>query len=169
MKKLVEDLLFLARIDDKSQKDAMYDVDLSDLVFETTLPFEALMFESNLTFESNIDPDIKVKGNQERLKQLILILLDNARKYAFENTLVKVNLVKENNKVMLSVSNKGEVIDEEHIPFLFDRFYKVDKARTRNEDSFGLGLSIAKEIVDLHDAKISVTSVDEATTFTITF
>ena len=75
---------------------------------------------------------------------------------------------RESNKAVLSVSNTGDPIDTKDIPYLFDRFYRVDKARTRGSDSYGLGLSIAKEIVKMHKGEISVVSdIEKGTTFRV--
>ena len=101
---------------------------------------------------------------------LISIFLDNARKYAYPETKISLKLYKENNKAVLSINNLADPIAQEDIPFIFDRFYKVDKARTRGSNSYGLGLAIAKEIVNMHKGKISVKSDEKSgTTFTVAF
>lgn len=169
MKKLVEDLLFLARVDAKDADTPLMRMDLSDAALQSSLSFEPVMFESEKELVTAITPDLFINGNQSQIKQLISILLDNACKYAYPNTQVSFQLKNENNKAALSVNNAGDPIEAEDIPHLFDRFYRVDKARTRNADSYGLGLSIAKEIVMVHKGDISVVSnMEEGTTFTVT-
>lgn len=169
MKNLVRDLLFLARVDSNSLDKIMTRFDLSDTVFQNALPFEALMFEKNKELEVEIEPNIFIEGNQSQIKQLISIFIDNAEKYSDSDSKISLKLFVENNKACLAVTNQCDPISNEDIPYLFDRFYKADKARTREGNSYGLGLSIAKEIVQLHSGKINVESTKEnGTTFKIT-
>ena len=97
--------------------------------------------------------------------------MDNACKYASEGTVVTVKLVQEAKRCVLEVNNKGNVIDPEDIPHLFERFYRTDKARSRDSQAggFGLGLAIAEGICTYHGGTISATSTEtEGTTFTVT-
>jgi signal transduction histidine kinase len=97
-----------------------------------------------------------------------MILLDNALKYTTSKGKISLSLKKYNNKAILSVSNTGKGIDKEHLHRIFDRFYCVDKSRSRKSGGYGLGLSIAKTIVEQHSGKISVKSItNENTAFTI--
>lgn len=170
MKKLVEDLLFLARVDAKDIDIPLTRIDLSDTALQSALPFEPVMFESGRTLVTDIAPGLFINGNQHQIKQLISILLDNARKYAYPNTQVTLRLKKENNNAVMSVNNTADPIESKDIPFLFDRFYRADQARTRSSDSYGLGLSIAKEIVSMHKGKITVVSnISTGITFSIVF
>lgn len=168
MEKLVEDFLFLAKADSvKDDYDMIY-FDLSDTVMQNTLTFEALMFESNHELITEIQDDIKIKGNQNQIKQLINILIDNAMKYSYPDTKISLRLFKESNKAILSVHNFSAPISESDLPYIFDRFYKVDKSRNRNSNSYGLGLAIAHEIVSLHNGKIYVISDEKSgTIFTV--
>ena len=144
-------------------------IDLSDIALQSSLPFEPVMFESGKELVTDVTPGLFINGNQSQIKQLISILLDNACKYAYSNTQVSFQLKRENNKAVLFVNNTGDPIDPKDIPYLFDRFYRVDKARTRGSDSYGIGLSIAKEIVKMHKGDISVVSnLEKGTTFKVT-
>ncbi len=174
MKNLIEQLLFLSKSDFSKSEFVFSTIQLGDLVFGSTLPYEAVLFENgkNVTISTKIEDDCIVLGDEGQLKQLVNILIDNAVKYSLENSEIKVFLTKEskNNKnyVALRVNNKSEVISEDDLEKLFERFYKVDKARTRNGDSHGLGLSIAKEVVANHKGKISVkNSEQDGTTFKV--
>lgn len=167
MKKLVEDLLFLARVDSMEREKFHSKINLNDIVYESALPFEAVMFESGKQLEMDIAPDVHIKGDSIQIKQLVSILLDNAQKYAYENSKVTIRLRKDNNKAILSVNNLCEPIDQEDLPYIFDRFYRIDKARTRDKKSYGLGLAIAKEIVDVHNGKKFISSNKSGTTFII--
>ncbi len=174
MKNLIENLLFLSKSDFSKAEFIFSTINLGDLVFGSTLPYEAVLFENgkNVTLSTNIEPECVVIGDEGQLKQLVNILIDNAVKYSLENTEIKVTLSKEsrNNKnfVALRVNNKSEVISDEDLEKIFQRFYKVDKARTRDGESYGLGLSIAKEVVTNHKGKISVkSSKEDGTTFKV--
>ena len=172
MQKLVEELLFLARVDGNDQVKMQSKIDLSDIVFQGVLPFEATMFEAGKELKTEIGSDISIIGNAGQIKQLINIFLDNARKYALTDSEINLKLYKENGKAILEVNNQAEPISKEDMPRIFDRFYKVDKARTRDAsaNSYGLGLAIAHEIVTMHKGKISVKSNKEnGTTFTVSF
>ena len=99
-----------------------------------------------------------------------MILLDNAIKYTPNKGTISVSLRKTSNHVSFKIRNTGNGIDEENIPHLFDRFYKIDESRKNTDESYGLGLSILKAICDQHNAKITVTSeVDSYTEFIIKF
>ncbi len=174
MKKLVEDLLFLSKSDFSKNEQVLSSFSLNDVVLNSTLPFEAVLFESekNVEMVTDISKDESlILGDESQLKQLVNILLDNAYKYSLENSKINISLKKDStkNNVILKVNNMSEVISEDDLEHLFDRFYKVDKARTRDGNSYGLGLSIAQEIVLNHKGKISVKSNEaEGTTFKVT-
>jgi len=176
MKSLVSDLLQLARADattaGESANAMRHDpVDLSELVEAASLEFDAIAFERGCTLEDDVAPNIAVQGDSEWLNRLVRILIDNACKYAAPGTSVTVRLAKEQGKIRLSVHNMGNPIDEQDLPHVFERFYRSDKARSREaEGGFGLGLAIAKGVADAHNAQISATSSeDEGTTFAVVF
>ncbi len=174
MKKLIDDLLFLSRSDGTKDEKVLYNIPISDVVLNTTLPFEALIFELDrkLELETDIDKDLYIKGDESQIKQLLTILIDNALKYSLDNSKITISLKHDSNKnrVVLKVNNPSLPIEKDDLEHIFDRFYKVDKARTRTENSYGLGLAIAKEIVTSHKGKISVSnSIDRGTTFKVTF
>lgn len=176
MKSLVSDLLQLARADattaGESANAMRHDpVDLSELVEAASLEFDAIAFERGCTLEDDVAPNIVVQGDSEWLNRLVRILIDNACKYAAPGTSVTVRLAKEQGKTKLSVHNMGNPIDEQDLPHVFERFYRSDKARSREaEGGFGLGLAIAKGVADAHNAQISATSSEaEGTTFAVVF
>lgn len=164
MNKLVTELLDLNSLENKEFKKE--NVDLSKLVESSLLPYESLFYENSLKFSYDVKPNIKAEVNEDKIKELISILIDNAIKYSKKNGKVKVTLYTDKN-IYLKVSNQGEEIKEEDIHKIFDRFYRADKSRNRKSNNYGLGLSIAKKIVDLHNGEISVESKNEKTTFTV--
>ena len=157
MGELVTQLLELAR----TESAAVYSesVDLSRLAAGETLPFESVAFEKGLTLESDIAPDIFVEGDSGRLKQLTSILLDNAISHA-EGGTVKITLAKERSHAALSVVNEGAALTDEQREHLFDRFYRIDEARSAVDGHYGLGLAIAKAICDAHKGRIEVSCHD---------
>lgn len=111
---------------------------------------------------------VRMMGDKDKIRQLLVILLDNAIKYSKEPIDISITLMK--NIVKIEVKDKGMGIPENEIPHLFERFYRVDGARSRATGGVGLGLSIAKRIVDLHEGKIDVFSLpDLGTTITLQF
>lgn len=134
-------------------------VDISKLVKDVAQKF---------TVDSKVAENIKVKGDFDSLSELITILVDNAIKYSKSREGVLVSLNKNKSKVNLIVSDKGQGISKEDLPHIFDRFYRGDKARSK--DGFGLGLSIAKQIADSLNAKIVVESkLGKGSSFKVVF
>ncbi len=171
MKQLVEELLFLARSDAESLQAcqaAKSPLDFSDIVLNGVLLFESVAFENKVNLENQIEPGIFLEGWETQLKQLTTILLDNACKYAGENGSVSVTLKKSSHNAILTIQNTGEPIPEKEQDHVFERFYRTDKSRVRKEGGYGLGLSIAKTIVDQHRGKISlISSLGTGTVFTV--
>ena len=168
MKELVDDLLFLAKSDAAHKLVCPMEVSMSDLVLGCLLPFESVAFEAGVDLDSDITPDITVKGDEGQLRRLVMILLDNAVKYAGFRGRVTLHLSRQAEKVRLSVNNTGTPIPPEHLPRLFERFYRADASRERAKGGYGLGLAIAKSIVDAHSGKVSVSSTPQGgTTFTV--
>lgn len=169
MKTLVEELLELARTEESagsSRRDET--VDFSDIVEGETMQFDPVAFERGCEIETNVASNLKVKGDPDQLERLTKTLIDNACKYAATGTTVTVSLEKQGKDALLKVINKGTPIDPEDLPHLFDRFYRSDKARARDTGGFGLGLAIAKGIVESHKGKISCTSNEsDGTCFTV--
>jgi len=168
MKGLVEDLLFLARNDYTRPPISPSPLSMSDLVTGSLLAFESIAFEKGVNLESNISPDVTLRGNADQLRRLVVILLDNACKYAPQGGTVGLALECRSEGVQLSVRNTGDPIPPEHLPHLFERFYRTDSARTHTEGGYGLGLAIAKSITEAHNGTISVKSnAAEGTVFTV--
>ena len=118
-----------------------------------------------MTLEQDIQPDLYVQGDQAQLRQLVGILLDNACKYAGPGGSVALRLERQQERVRLSVHNTGKPIPREEQEHLFERFYRAEKSRAREEGGYGLGLAIAKSIVESHKGKITVESGVEGVTF----
>lgn len=170
MTHLLADMLYLAKTDDSKQTVILSDVNLSDTVTYTLLTFESVIFEKEKHLQSDIAPDIRVEGDGERIRQMLMILLDNAVKYSDEHGTITVRLSREHEKAKLSVANSGIPIETKHQKKIFERFYRTDESRARDSGGSGLGLAIAKSIADAHHAKIGVSYLAaEGNVFSVTF
>lgn len=168
LKKLSEQLLTLASYEEVGQKVNKTEIELTDLAKEIIGDFKLRAKEKKIKLEQEVDEG-KVKLDQEKIKQLASILIDNALKYSPEKTKIKLSMLLNKNELLIRVKDQGMGIAEEDIDHIFDRFYKSDKARQKDTTrSFGLGLAIAKQIADAHKAQISVDSkLKKGTTFII--
>lgn len=140
---------------------------LSDALLERILPLESIAYEKGITMQEDITPDISFYGIKEQLQQVVTILVDNALSHTEANGTINVTLNKTQHHIKLMVSNTGEEIPEEERERLFERFYRIDKARNRASGHYGLGLSIAKTIVNNHKGKIYVECKDGITSFIV--
>lgn len=169
MQGLVGDLLLLAQVDEGAAPPPMERLDLTDLVEGELLQFESVAFERAVDLQSQLDESVMVRGNAMRLRKLVGTLLDNACKYADDGGSVNVSLRQSVRRIELAVHNTGFAIAPEDLPHVFDRFYRADKARTRDESGYGLGLAIAHAIAEEHGGNLAAASDDErGTTFTLT-
>ena len=159
---LVNDMLFLARPENAERQQVRDTVDFSELVERNVLQFEAVCFERGVELAEDVASGVNVLGDANRLQRLASTLLDNACKYADSH--VSVKLSKANGQARLVVTNDGAIIPPEDLPHVFDRFYRVDKARVRSEGGVGLGLAIAQEVAHQHGGAITVTSSESAGT-----
>lgn len=170
MRSLVEDLLFLAKSDAQKLSISPRQVCLSELVTASLLSFEPVAFEAGVSLTEDIAPGITLKGDEGQLRRLTVILLDNAVKYAGQDGAVAVALSEGQGKVQLTVHNTGPAIPAEHLPHLFERFYRSNAARDRESGGYGLGLAIAQSIAESHGGRITATSAPQSgTTFTVSF
>lgn len=164
MNGLITDLLDLAR--SESQPIEREPVDLSRLVEKQTMIQEARIFENHLELEESIDPGLFVSGQASMLEQIAAILIDNAIEHSDGEIRVTVSLKGKN--VLLSVANTGVPIPPELRERIFERFFRADAARSRNGGRYGLGLAIARALVERHDGSIEVRCQDGWTAFTVT-
>ena len=167
MRALVEDMLTLSRTE-SGRAAPFAPVDLSDLVTDAALRFEPVAFEAGHPLQYDIQNGVSLSGDRQQLDQLLDILLDNAVKYAAANAPIRLTLNTSGKTAVLAVENPGEPIPADKLPHLFERFYRVDDARS-GTDGFGLGLSIAQQIVQRHRGAIAAASDRGVTRFIVTF
>ena len=166
MSKLVKDLLDLAKLENNKEIELKKE-NLSNIVESTILTFESLFYEKNIKLEYDIDKNIYFNCNQDLIKELLGILIDNAINHTKENNKVIISLTNSNKEIILKVKNEGSKIAKEDEEKIFERFYRKDESRNRNSNRYGLGLSIAKSIVEKHNGIISATTKDNFTIFKI--
>ena len=167
MSKLVTSLLTLTRIEMQSDKPQFSKFDICNAIMEITMPFESVAFESGISLECELTDEIFINGNEQQLKQVVAILTDNAIKHCYYGGRVLVNVELHKNKCHIIVSNTGEPIPDELKTKIFERFFRSDESRHREENRYGLGLAIAKQIIDNHNGTITVSCEDGYTTFEI--
>lgn len=167
MKNLIEEMLFLAKSDAGKINLSLEKVDVSDTLVSKILSMEAIAYEKNISMDyDDIEENLFTKADEKQLSQIFAILIDNALKYSYENTTINYHLKKEQDKIKFAINNKGDIISKEDSKYIFERFYRVDKSRSREKGGYGLGLSIAKKIADENKIRIWVESDNEnSTTF----
>ena len=165
MSGLTRDLLFLAELDEQPLSGMqIQDVNLSFLTETYALGMEAMIYEKRLELERNIEEDVHIKGDSEKLSQVLVILFENAMAYTPEGGRIVITLSKTRTSAELIIANTGIYIPEDQQTRIFDRFYKLDKSRADGSGSHGLGLSIAKSIVERHGGTISCRSIRDGLT-----
>lgn len=169
MNRLISNLLDLAKLENVVNKEQYSLHNLSKLIEISVLTFEGLIYENNIKLEYNIQEGIEFNCDNDQIKQLVSILLDNAIKHSTKNGQIIVELEKEKNAIILEIKNKGKAIPKGDEEKIFERFYRADKSRNRNDNRYGLGLAIAKNIVVNHNGKITANSSDGYTTFEVIF
>ena len=169
MSKLVSDLLTVARSDNNALKVKIQKLNLGDLLEQNIRMMTPLAEKKNIELSGINLIKCYIQGDEQKIKQLILILVDNAIKYTTDGGKVLVTIERvEDDRVIFSVQDSGIGIAPEDQERIFDRFFRVDKARSREMGGNGLGLSIAVEILRLHEGKISVESeLGVGTKFTV--
>ena len=156
---LTNDLIFLSRMEEQEQA-TMIEFPLSDVVSETAASFQALALTRGKTFVMDVAPMLSMVGNEKQIGQLVSILLDNAIKYSDEAGEIRLSLKKQNKSIRLAVENTVEAISREVMDNMFERFYRGDASRNSGTKGYGIGLSIAKAVVEAHRGKITAESAD---------
>lgn len=153
---LTNTLLKLARLNEAEK--SFSKIDLSQAVAEAYEKVQSLALAKRIVFDNSLNR-VKITGDRESLVELFVILIDNAIKYSRVGGKINVSVKNAGNQAEVRIKDEGVGIKESQLPYIFDRFYRADSSRTKEKvDGYGLGLSLAKQIVDLHNAKITVKS-----------
>lgn len=164
--RIAEDLLILSDAESRPPERAA--LDLSDLLAEVVQRFEQQAARAHLRLFSNIESSLSISANRDQIEQALVNLVDNAIKYTPGGGQVTVEALAVGRSVYVSVRDTGIGIAQEHLPRLWERFYRVDKARSRESGGTGLGLSIVKNIVEAHSGHVEVDSrTGEGSVFTV--
>ena len=168
MTKLVSDLLTVARTDGKANQLKPARMDLVSAARQTVRIMRPFAEKKDIVIDEELPKRAEIYADEQKIRQLILILVDNAVKYTPEHGRISVCVQEEKGNVSLFVADTGIGIAPEHADRIFDRFYRVDKARSRRMGGNGLGLAIAREIVEAHAGTIAVESaLGKGTTFRV--
>ncbi|RWR15013.1 ATP-binding protein [Siminovitchia fortis] len=167
--RLVNELLDLARMEAGHITLNFEEVDVGAFVDRITSKFQTIARDNNIELKSHIEKEgIMFSLDPDKIEQVLTNLIDNAIRYTHENGKITVTQSVVKGGITISVEDDGTGIPEEDLPFVFERFYKADKARTRGRAGTGLGLAIAKNIVNAHQGQLTVASkLGEGTTFTL--
>ena len=164
MDHLVEDLLLMSRLDIGQLKMVNEAVKLDELVSEIQRQYQPIMAAKTINFTVKAET-LKLTGDRVRIRQVILILLENALRHTPKMGKIQLTVKKHDNHAEISVSDSGEGIPRKHLAHVFERFYQVESDRRESNSGSGLGLAIAKSIVEAHGGKISIQSeIDRGTT-----
>lgn len=153
---LTNDLVYLAKMEESGGRENHIDFSLSETVSEAADSFKGPAQAKNCRYETDVQPELVMRGDKKAILQLITILLDNAMKYSDENGTIRVELKKQSRNLVFSVYNTtAGTIRNEDLTHVFDRFYRADSSRSSINGGYGIGLSIASAVVTAHRGKIA--------------
>jgi signal transduction histidine kinase len=170
LQRLSDSLLNLSQYQKPFFSSNIKNISLNFCIDEAVKKVTPLAKEKQIIFKKTIE-EINIKGIKDDLINLFVIILDNAIKYSHKKTTIKIHTKKTNNQIIITIEDKGMGIEKKDLPFIFDRFFRADRSRTKERIvGYGLGLSIAKKVVLNHHGKIFVTSkINKGSVFTINF
>ncbi|MDF2675453.1 MAG: cell wall metabolism sensor histidine kinase WalK [Clostridiales bacterium] len=170
LNRLIIDILSLSELETQKTKSRLENINTYDKIMEIVSMLQNQASKKNINLLTNIATDVsKLEGDSDQFKQMLINLVDNAIKYTPEYGVVEIAAYNSGSDVVIRIKDNGIGIPKEHIPRLFERFYRVDKARSRNVGGTGLGLAIVKYIAMQFESKIEVQSeVSKGTEFILT-
>lgn len=169
MEKIVQDILLISKLENDINL-ILKPINLNKVIEDVIHQLELRMSQKNQQIELNLEDQLRIQGDPERLKHALSNLIVNASNYTNEGKTIFIKGWVEADQVIVQVKDQGIGIGPKDIPHIFERFYRVDKARSRETGGTGLGLSIVKSVVDVHNATITVSSeLNKGTSFTIAF
>jgi heavy metal sensor kinase len=169
MSSIINKLLVLSRIDSGKENISYSNINFSELLAELALDIDVLCEDKSIHFSSDLNGGVYINGDSVKLRELFLNLLDNAVKFTPSGGKITLSLKNNSVQAVVSVSDTGIGINQEHLPHIFERFYRVEKNSTVENQGAGLGLAICKHIVELHQGQIQVESTPgNGSIFTVT-
>lgn len=168
LSKIVNDLMILSKLDSGQMQLEKSIFDLGELAASTTDQLTVLADEKQVSLSCSLRSQAKVEADRARIKQVLVNLIDNAIKYTPAGGRIEVSVRREDSNAIIEITDTGIGVPQEELPRIFDRFYRVDKARSRELGGSGLGLAISKSICEAHNGRIWVTSIPgSASTFSV--
>ncbi|MEA4988410.1 MAG: ATP-binding protein [Anaerovorax sp.] len=168
LRRLINDILVISDIESGREINTDTDINVKEVIDEIINFLEPVIAKKSITVETHYPYEIYIGGDRDRFKQMMLNLIENAVKYSHENGKIKIDVQKSEEMINIMVEDNGIGIAKEHLPRLFERFYRVDKSRSQKVGGTGLGLAIVKHIVALFDGDIKVESEEgKGTKFTV--
>lgn len=161
LNELVKNLISLAKLEEEEIQKTNFS--LSDIIYEISNDYEEVCKNINRELKLNIEKNIQINADEKLIRKLITILIENAVKYSKENTQIKLNLEKQNKKIIFIIENEADNLKIKKYDELFERFYRADFSRNRKTGGYGIGLSIAQSIAIKHKTKIQAESLDGKT------
>ena len=158
---LTSDLIYLSRMEEGQGRERFLPLSLSQVVTETAQAFQTMAKSQNKPFTIDVQPGLAMEGEEKALGQLVSVLLDNALKYAPEGGEIALTLARQGKYFRLTVENTAQGITKELLENLFDRFYRGDGSRNSSQGGYGIGLSIARAVVQTHRGKITASAKGE--------
>lgn len=165
--RLVGDLENLAKTEEEQVVLNKSNINIGNLISNILSNFEKKFLDKDITlhYESK---DVFLQGDKDKLSQAIINILSNGEKYTLQGGHIYINVGEEKDKIIIKIKDTGIGIDREHLPFIFERFYRVDESRTRATGGSGIGLAITKSIIEAHDGRVEVKSIiNKGSEFTI--
>lgn len=157
---LTNDLLSLSRMDENREQFTMIEFPISDVISETVQSFQTLAHSKDRNIIADITPMLSYTGDEKSIRQITGILLDNAIKYSKSKDIV-LKLEKKGHNIVLAVKNSSEPLSDMQLKQMFDRFYRTEQSRNSQKGGYGLGLSIAKAMVEAHKGKITAAALGD--------
>lgn len=157
---LTRQMVALTRLDEEDIRKQKSEFSLTDAVRESIQPFEVFARTSGKVVEADVQEEIKFSGEERSIRQLISILMDNAIKYSLPESTISVSLSKKGKRIQFEIYNETEMVPEGNLDMLFERFYRLDASRNSETGGSGIGLSVARAIVESHHGKIRAQSAD---------
>ena len=142
--------------------------DLKDVIQKVIKKFDIKANKKSINFAINFNTDKDIYADKNSIKQILNNVISNAVKFSFENSTISINVDENNEKKVIKISNQGPTITEEDLPYLFERFYQIDKSRSQQVEGIGIGLAITRNLVEANGGNITVESQNDLTTFIIT-
>lgn len=167
LQRLVNDMLDIARMEAGETKVNLAAFDICETMRLSVIHLQQMFEDKNINFRASFDKEsMHVTGDRDAIQRVIINLLHNAAKFTPENGEISVTVRDIKGKAEITISDSGEGISKEDLPYIFDRFHKADKSRSRDKTSVGLGLYIVKNILKAHQEEIQVESEQgKGTTF----